>query len=95
MDKLFYPLIVPAVREMESLVNEIEEHNPEQKVTIGMMRHFTKPNAVVKAAAHAAKMNGCDFYFFNPKQVDFESKRIDALYYENGKWKEKIYHFRM
>lgn len=53
---------------------------------IGMMRQFRRPNQLVLAAAHAAKMLECDFFFFNPENINFDTERINALIYQNGNW---------
>ena len=55
-------------------------------VTIGMLRQFSKPNQLVLAAAHAAKMIDCNFFFFHPTDVNFESRKIMGLFYEDGEW---------
>lgn len=55
-------------------------------VTIGMLRQFSKPNQLVLAAAHAAKMIDSNFFFFHPTDVNFENRKIMGLFYEDGEW---------
>lgn len=62
----------------------------DRPLVIGMMRNFQKPNHLAVAAAHAAQMINCEFFFFNPKDIDFESRQINASFYEQGKWVKRL-----
>src|SRR5699024_10259687 len=59
-----------------------------RKPVIGMMRHANKPNKVVLAAAHAAKMINCEFFYFQPDKVNFNKKKILGQFCINGTWEE-------
>ena len=54
--------------------------NTRKKPLIGMLRHFENPNTMAKAAALSAEMLDCDFFFFNPKDVDINHKNINGLF---------------
>lgn len=58
--------------------------NTRKKPLIGMLRHFENPNTMAKAAALSAEMLDCDFFFFNPKDVDINHKNINGLFLKNG-----------
>lgn len=63
------------------------------KPLIGMLRQFEKPNTMVKAAALSAAMLDCEFFFFNPEDVDIHNKKINGLFLKNGEWKKSITRF--
>lgn len=58
-------------------------------IKVGMLRQFNKPNTLVLAAAIAAKMLEMEFFFFNPKNIDFDRMVISGLFYEDGQWIRK------
>lgn len=67
--------------------------NTRKKPLIGMLRHFENPNTMAKAAALSAEMLDCDFFFFNPKDVDINHKNINGLFLKNGKWTRMVTEF--
>ena len=67
--------------------------NTRKKPLIGMLRHFENPNTMAKAAALSAEMLDCDFFFFNPKDVDINHKNINGLFLKNGEWIRMVTEF--
>lgn len=67
--------------------------NTRKKPLIGMLRHFKNPNTMAKAAALSAEMLDCDFFFFNPKDVDINHKSINGLFLKNGEWTRMVTEF--
>ena len=63
------------------------------KPLIGMLRQFEKPNTMAKAAALSAAMLDCEFFFFNPQDVDLHNKKINGLFLKNGVWTKSITRF--
>lgn len=55
-----------------------------------MLHHRKDPTTVIKSYAFAAvaKAEGVDFFYFTPNSVNFTTRKIKALVYENGKWQE-------
>ncbi|MDM5333850.1 hypothetical protein QUF56_11485 [Ureibacillus composti] len=60
-------------------------------ITIGMLHYRKNPQTVFKSYAYAAaaKMEGVNFLYFTPGNVDLVNKRIKGLFYENGAWVER------
>lgn len=60
-------------------------------ITIGMLHYRKDPEKVFKTYmyAAAAKMEGVNFFYFTPSRVNLKQKRINGLFYENGKWIER------
>ncbi|PID21073.1 alpha-L-glutamate ligase [Sporosarcina sp. P3] len=60
-------------------------------VTVGMLHSRKHPSKVKKAFAWAAvaKMEGVDFYYFSPRDVNFKTKVISGYVYEQGEWIQK------
>lgn len=80
--------------EWVSMSNQIVSTNENNKtIVIGMMRDFLTPNHLATAAAHAAKMIDCEFFFFNPQDIDFKNRQIKASFYEQGAWVKRLTNF--
>ena len=62
---------------------------------IGILHNRKDPRKVSRAYLYSAiaKLEGVDFFYFTTKGVNFEERIIKGLYYEKGKWKEKLYPF--
>lgn len=56
---------------------------------IGMMRKHNRPGKRALATAHVAVLQGLDFYFFRPDDVNISDNSIQALKFENGQWTPK------
>jgi hypothetical protein len=59
-------------------------------VRIGMFRNGAKPGTLALAAAHAAVVQGAEFFFFGPDDVNLAERRINAEFFENGEWTRRI-----
>ncbi len=60
------------------------------------MFHIRKdPEKVSRAYLYSAiaKHEGFDFFYFTASNVDFEKKEINGMYYQGGKWHNKIFPF--
>ena len=57
-------------------------------ILIGFLHQRKNPRRVVKTYAFAsvAKAEGVELLYFNPKQVNFETRTISGYIYENGDW---------
>lgn len=60
---------------------------------IGMLREFKRANKLVTAAAIEAEKLNCNFIFFHPDDIDFESKTVEGQIYMNQKWEKKTLRF--
>ncbi|PIC85222.1 alpha-L-glutamate ligase [Sporosarcina sp. P20a] len=60
-------------------------------ITVGMLHSKKHPSKVDKAFAWAAvaKMEGIDFYYFSPCDVNFTTNVISGYVYEEGEWIQK------
>ncbi|PIC95359.1 alpha-L-glutamate ligase [Sporosarcina sp. P26b] len=60
-------------------------------ITVGMLHSKKHPSKVDKAFAWAAvaKMEGINFYYFSPRDVNFTTKVISGYVYEEGEWIQK------
>ncbi|PIC99236.1 YheC/YheD family protein [Sporosarcina sp. P29] len=60
-------------------------------ITVGMLHSKKHPSKVKKAFAWAAvaKMEGVNFYYFSPHDVDFTTNTISGYVYERGEWIQK------
>lgn len=63
------------------------------KPVIGMMRHFARPNHLAVAAAFSAKMIDCEFFFFTPNDINFNNRKIEGFFYEDGQWVKRLTNF--
>lgn len=64
-------------------------------VMIGMLHHRLDPKTVIKSFAYAAvaRAEGVHFFYFTPKNVNFEGRTIRGQVYEDGQWQEKVMPF--
>ena len=62
---------------------------------IGMLHHRLDPTTVIKSYAYAAvaKAEGSQFFYFTPKSVNFDDRRIRGKVYEDGQWQERMMPF--
>lgn len=62
-------------------------------MTIGMLHYRAHPDKVKKAYTFAAvaRMEGLDFFYFTPRRVDLDNKKINGFYFDLGAWHEKIF----
>jgi hypothetical protein len=63
------------------------------RIRIGMFRNGSPPGAVALAAAHAAVVQGAQFFFFAPDDVDLAERTINAQFFENSEWTRRITEF--
>lgn len=64
-------------------------------VTVGMLHCRKHPEQIKKAYACAAvaKMEGIDFFYFSPGNVNLEQKTIEGYVFEMGNWIQKTMRF--
>ncbi len=57
-------------------------------ILIGLLHHRKSPYKIRKAYAFAAvaKAEGTELLYFSPKNVNFETKKINGYIYKNGNW---------
>ena len=62
---------------------------------IGMLHHRLDPKTVIKSYAYAAvaKAEGAQFFYFTPKNVNFDDRTINGQVYESGQWRERLMPF--
>lgn len=59
-------------------------------VTVGMLdRVHPKKNLKAYPFAAVARLEGIEFFYFTPKDVDLKAKKIMGKFYENGGWIKK------
>ncbi|OAS22105.1 YheC/YheD family protein [Paenibacillus oryzisoli] len=64
-----------------------------QGPTIGMLVGWSLSPLFLEACQHVASSYGARFFYFYPKQVDFEKKQIIGSYWRDGKWLKAIFPF--
>ncbi|WP_062050200.1 YheC/YheD family protein [Bacillus sp. JCM 19034] len=68
---------------------EIAKLNEDQ-IKVGMLVNEKEINKLVEACAYVAKFEEQTFYYFTPKDIDYEEKVIRGYFYENKEWVPKL-----
>lgn len=56
---------------------------------VAMMRTYKHPGRLGRLTSMICNHFGLDFFFFNPQDVNFETKTINGLFYINGRWRRQ------
>lgn len=62
----------------------------DNKPKIGMLALENEDEALAEACAYVAKYEDVHFFYFSPKDIDFDEMLIRGYFYENKKWIPKI-----
>lgn len=56
---------------------------------VAMMRTYKDPGRLGRMTSVICNNFGVDFFFFNPQDVNFETKTINGQFYINGRWRRQ------
>ncbi len=56
---------------------------------VAMMRTYKDPGRLGRITSMICHNFGLDFFFFNPEDVNFETKTINGQFYINGRWRRQ------
>lgn len=59
-------------------------------ITVGMLVSEKEINELTVACAYVANYENVNFYYFTPKDIDFDEKLIRGYFYENYEWIPKV-----
>ncbi|WP_040978665.1 YheC/YheD family protein [Oceanobacillus jeddahense] len=61
-----------------------------ESITIGMLVSEFEEDVLAVRCAYVAKYEGKQFYYFTPKDIDFDAMLIRGYFYEDKKWVPKV-----
>lgn len=57
--------------------------------SVGMLRTNKNPLILARSVAYVCQHYQIDFFYFSPEDVDIKNKKINAQFFEKGKWIRK------
>ncbi|MFD1360926.1 YheC/YheD family protein [Lentibacillus salinarum] len=63
---------------------------PSERYRVGMLIRNGEPDDLAVSCANAAREKGLDFFYFTPKDLDFDEVLIRGHVYKNAEWVPKV-----
>lgn len=77
--------------EFNAKVSKLQITNlDKEEITIGMLMSELEDKTLAVACAYVAKYEGIHFYYFTPKDIDFETRMVRGYFYDNKEWTPKV-----
>ncbi|GIN70753.1 hypothetical protein J14TS2_12280 [Bacillus sp. J14TS2] len=76
--------------QFDAMHTTIFHANLDDRYRIGMLVDQNEINDLTVACAYVAKFEDVHFYYFTPKDIDYDEMRIRGYFYENKQWVPKI-----
>ncbi|SFB32391.1 YheC/D like ATP-grasp [Lentibacillus halodurans] len=80
----------PIKDQFESRYTNLTWVESTEQSRIGMLMQNNEPDELAVSCARTAHNESVDFFYFTPKDIDFDEMVIRGYFYENAKWIPKV-----